>query len=335
MKLLDKKIAAIVSSLLLVCLMISSAAASGFDKDKKKRKSAAPTVGKITVKTAPEAYPILINGQPYGNSGIDKPAEFDLAPGSYKVEILFPERVWTKDVVVEAGKSNCICLKINRQTVSRPCPFDVVMSAPDEVFAGDLVTFASVPNIIPNVENAPAPQLNYRWRVTPENARIVSGQGTSSITVDTTGLGNQTVRAELEIGDGVTDRECLQSVAAVTKVREIVVEPPAEFDEFDFHSFDDAKARLDNYVIALQQKPEYNAYLIVYGAYDRPAREADRTASQIIQYITQNRGLDVRRLTMINGGFRRRAGYELWLIPPGTTNLPTPSQTVPPKKRRK
>ncbi len=47
---------------------------------------------------------------------------------------------------------------------------------------------------------------NYTWTVSPPAARILSGEGTRSITVDSSGLGNKRVTAILVVDDGSGDR---------------------------------------------------------------------------------------------------------------------------------
>lgn len=308
---------------------------AGTKADDKKRKAPLPTIGRISVKTTPGNYPILINGKPSGLSGNPNATEIDLPPGTYTVEVLFPNKPWMKEIAVEAGKSNCICLNYKTGSASRACPYEVSMSAPDEVLEGDLVTFASVPSFTDGAN----PTLNYRWRVTPENAKITGGLGTSSITVDTKGLGDQTVTAELEVGDGQTDANCLQNVRAQTRVRVPVPELPNKFEEFDSRSFDDDKARFDNYAIGLQNRPDVQAYIIVYTGVGKSAANSDRLAARTLDYLVKTRGVDGRRITVINGGFRQRTGYELWIVPPGVT-VPSPTPTVVnpgtlPKPRRK
>jgi hypothetical protein len=59
---------------------------------------------------------------------------------------------------------------------------------------GDLITFAST-----NLVTAGAIPVKYNWTVSPNNLNVTSGLGTSSITVDTKGLGGQTITADLDV----------------------------------------------------------------------------------------------------------------------------------------
>ena len=78
---------------------------------------------------------------------------------------------------------------------------------------------------------------------------VGSGQGTPSITVDTTGLSGQKVRATLDVaGFGMPcPASCAVSIPIMNK--------PRKFDEYYDIARNDEKARLDNYAIQLQQEP--------------------------------------------------------------------------------
>jgi hypothetical protein len=309
-----------IGTFLLLALATNIALAA--DKDDKKNKKT-PTTGQITIKTTPGTYPILINGKPSGLSGNTAPTEITLPPGTYTVEVLFPNKTWQKDVVVNAGRRSCICLGYTTKTITKPCPYDVTVSAPDEVNDGDLVTFAAIPNY-----NG-AGTLTYLWTVTPDTARITSGQGTPSITIDTTGLGDQIITAKLDVNDGSTDPNCQQDTMARTRVRKIIIPnpEPRKFDEFNSVSFDDDKARLDNFALELQQNPDAQGYIIVYGGIAKRSIAAERLGTRTMDYLTKTRKVDPRRLVVANGGYRERTGYELWIVPPGAS-LPVPTPTV-------
>src|SRR6185369_9308997 len=73
-----------------------------------------------------------------------------------------------------------------------PCP-QVSVSCPSDIDAGQPITFtASVPG------GDTAATYTYNW--SESAGTITSGQGTSSITVDTTGIGGQSVTATVSIG---------------------------------------------------------------------------------------------------------------------------------------
>jgi hypothetical protein len=272
-----------------------------------------------------QAYRVLVDGVEVGLAGNRTASEFYLAPGVHTVEIEGPDdKVFVKEVEIRKGRRNCICLRVIEKTEKRPCPYDVRVDAPSQVKEGDLVTFVAV-----NAISASIP-INYRWRITPETARITSGgNGESSITVDSTGLGRQTITAELDVTDDQYGETCFQqNKVQVPVVPEIPVVPEkVQCDVFESKSFDDDKYRFDNCVIQLRNRPDAQLYIIVYQGTDRLSRSrttADLVRRRTIDYLVRTRGVDPRRIQVIMGGTRPRTTLELWIVPPGAT-LPVPN----------
>lgn len=274
------------------------------------------TSGMLTVKTTPVAYPVRVDGQVVGMSGVNTPAEFYLTPGVHRVEIEGPNgQLFSKEVEIRRGAKNCICLKIVEETTKRPCPYDIYLSGPERVIEGDLITFASNNR----VSSGTVPVL-YNWTVS-SNANITSGAGTPAITVDTNGMGGQTITADLDVNDGVYDATCRQRISVPTIVdRRPELPKNYKFDEFDSLAFDDDKARLDAFAIELQNRPDSQGYIILYQGTDRvsrTSRNADKISKRTLDYLVKVRGVDPRRIVITNGGNRPRTRYELWVIPPG------------------
>jgi hypothetical protein len=271
-------------------------------------------------------YRVLVDGVEVGIAGNATPAEFYLSPGIHTVEIEGPnDQVFVKEVEIRRGVKNCICLRVVEKTERRPCPYDVRVDAPSQVKEGDLVTFVAV-----NAISASVP-INYRWRVTPETARVTSGgNGTSSITVDSTGLGRQTITAELDVTDDVYGPTCMQkntvNVPVIPEER-VVVPDKTRCDVFESTSFDDDKYRFDNCVIQLRNRPDAQLYIIIYQGTDRLSRTrttADLVRRRTMDYLVRTRGVDPRRVQIIMGGTRPRTSLELWIVPPGAS-LPVPN----------
>jgi hypothetical protein len=271
--------------------------------------------------------PILVNGVERGRTGTQE-VLIDLPPGSYDVEVLFsPTKPYRTNVVVEAGKQNCLCLNYNKRTIKLPCPYTVEVSAPSVVNDGDLITFVS------EVAYAGAGVLSYAWNVSPSSAKIVRGAGTNTITVDSTGLGGQSVTATLIADDGSGDVKCRQMAQATVPVVAPPPPPktPREYDEFPVVAFDDIKARLDLYAVELQNAPDAAGYVFVYGGRTSRVGAADKLIERSREYLVKTRGLDPSRLVIANGGYRENEQYELWLVPSGA-DLPQPSPTVAPSE---
>ena len=272
--------------------------------------------GILSVKTTPTAYPIKIDGQVIGMSGVATPAEFYLAPGLHQIEIEGPNgQKFAKQIEIRRDAKNCICLKIVEQNISRPCPYDVRVDGPEKVLEGDLITFAA----FNAVTNSPAP-LKYDWKVSPDTAKITSGQGTPAITVDTTGMGGQPITAELDVTDDVYGPTCFQKNSVTTNVDKQVLPEATRCDMFESKAFDDDKARFDNCVINLQNSPDAQLYLIVYQGTDKLSttrNTADKLSKRTLDYLVQTRGIDPRRISIVNWGKRPKTMFEIWIIPPG------------------
>lgn len=291
-----------------------------------------PAYGRINVSTTPGGYPLLIDGKPAGETTVQARL-LDLPPGPHTVEIVFPNgNRWVREFNIVAGRVNCIALNYRARAVvapSVPCPYPVNVSAPSSVNEGDTITFAS------DVSYSGSSALNYTWTVSPPSARIISGTGTPTITVDTTGLGKQNVTAILVVDDGSGEATCRQTAQAVTNI--IGVTPPPvvarKFDEFPSIAYDDDKARMDNLAIELQNNPDAQAYIITYSGRTSRAGQGERLSERARSYLTQQRGLDPGRLTIVNGGYRDVDTYEMWIVPQGAST-PQPSPTVSPSEAR-
>lgn len=298
---------------LVLTLGISTAFASNDDSGKKRPKN----MGSLTVRTTEAPYPVRIDGVDRGMSGVGTPAEFFLEPGVHKVEVLGPDgKTWTDEIEIRKGQKHCICLKIVRETNTRPCPYNFHLEGPDKITEGDLVTFAAI-----NSGTAPIP-IKYDWRVTPANVNISSGLGTPTITIDSTGMGGKTINATLDVNDDVYDNKCRQTISVPTEVTPIPpVEPKRPFicDEYEARTADDDKARFDNCAIQVQNMPDAQLYIIIYPGTDRVSTTRntyDRLYKRTYDYLVKSRGVDPRRVTIVKGTNRIKTTYQIWIVPP-------------------
>src|SRR5262245_42332830 len=179
--------------------------------------------GQIEISTNPGGFPLRIDGQPQGDTSTQVRV-IELQPGHHNIEILLPNGGrWVRDFDIERGRKVCVSLNYHprKYTLSKsPCPFPVNVSAPVSVNDGDLITFTS------DVAYSGSAQLTYNWTISPADARIVSGAGTPTITVDSTNLGNQRVTATLVVDDGSGDAMCRQTAQAATNVVKKELPPP-------------------------------------------------------------------------------------------------------------
>jgi hypothetical protein len=305
---------------------------------KKKTKAVRPTYGRIEVTSNPAGYPILVNGKQVATTATDSASAqpIDLQPGTYTIEVLFPNKTHKQIVDVVAGKRHCICLSYTKRVITRPCPYPVNVSAPTSVAEGDLITFSS------DVSYNGSSALNYTWTISPAGAKIVRGSGTPTITVDTSGLGGQPVSAIIVVDDGSGDRSCRQSARATTDV----IKPPEAviFDRVPPVTYDDLKARLDNLAIELQNTPNAQGYIFVYTAPSSRPGQYERLSKRVSDYLTQKRQIDSSRLVILNGGNRDTDFYEFWIVPqgarppqatPGVSSNFTPTTTETPTNTRR
>ncbi|HKU74708.1 MAG TPA: Ig-like domain-containing protein [Pyrinomonadaceae bacterium] len=185
-----------------------------------------------------------------------------------------------------------------------PCP-TVSVSCPSEVDPGQPITFtASVSG------GDSASTFTYNWSVSA--GTISSGQGTSTITVDTAGLAGQSVTATVSIGGA--DPSCTGTTASCTTG----VKPPKpvsqKFDEYGNIRFNDEKARLDNYAIQLQNQPGSAGTIIVYGTC---TGEGQQRGDRAKDYLVNTRGIEAGRITVVDGGCRSDLTVQLWIVPAG------------------
>ncbi len=191
-----------------------------------------------------------------------------------------------------------------------PCP-TVSVSCPDAVGVGEPITYTA------NVAGGP-PNMTYNWSVSA--GTITSGQGTATITVDTAGLGGQSVTATVSLGGA--DPSCSTTASCTTPVRPPPPEP-VRFDEYGNIRFNDEKARLDNYAIQLQNQPGSQGTIIAYGSC---AGEAQARADRAKDYLVNTRGIEAGRITTVDGGCRSDLTVQLWIVPSGA-NAPTVDTT--------
>lgn len=204
--------------------------------------------------------------------------------------------------VCEAFSSTTVL--VNRCAPRPSCPTAVIV-CPENVVADSPLTFSTtLTGGLAGVEPV------YNWTLSA--GRIIEGQGTSSIKVDTKGLAGQTIKATLSIGGYHLD--CSASCAVSIPV---AVLPARKFDEFPEITSNDEKARLDNFVIELNSDPTTIAYVIVYPSRGGQTGEVERRTKRIVDYLVNSRGLDAQRIVTMVGPPRSNLLVELWNKPQG------------------
>ena len=305
-------------SLLLGIVFFAFATSSEISAKPKKAK-----YGTIKILTNPGGLLLTIDGKVLGETTTEY-RSFDLNPGIHNVSVTLPNgKLWTREIEVPAGRVKCVVVNYRPlpPLPKSPCPYPVNVSAPRTVNEGEIITFAA------DVEYSGTSGLRYVWTVNPSRARVISGAGSPTINVDSTGLGGQRIIATLAVDDGSSDPSCRQTAQAVAVVtapeRKVIV--AREFDECNNCAFDDQKARLDNLAIEMQNDPSTRAYIIAYGGRTSPIAQVEMLMKRARDYVVEQRGIDAARIVTINGGFREDDSVELWVVPSGAA----PPQATP------
>src|SRR5215216_4019578 len=281
--------------------------------------------GTIKIMTAPGGLFLVIDGKPHGETTTSY-REFELEPGVHNVSITLPNgKFWAREIEVPAGRIKCV--KVNYKPLpplpKSPCPFPLNISAPNQVTEGEIITYTA------DISYSGTAPLKYTWKVTPSSAKVISGLGTATLNVDSTGLGGQRITATLTADDGSGDPACAQSAQAVSIIapikKKVIV--AQEFDECNNCSLDDQKARLDNLAVELQNDPSTRAYIIAYGGRMSPLGQVERLMKRTRDYLVTQRSIDASRLSVVNGGFREEDIVEIWIVPSGAA-APRPTPTV-------
>jgi hypothetical protein len=188
------------------------------------------------------------------------------------------------------------------------CP-RVSVSCPSFLKNGEAITFSADvgggdPNVVPR----------YTWTIAA--GRIIGGQGTSSIKVDTVGFGGHAYTATVSISG--FDPSC-PATASCSFVDESGMVPPArKFDSYGRVTRKNERARLDAFAVQLKNEPGAQGYLFLYGGRRNRTGESQQVAQRAKTYLVKTRRIDAGRLVAIDGGFKEIQAVELWIVPIGS-----------------
>jgi len=190
------------------------------------------------------------------------------------------------------------------------CP-DVRLTSPDIIKEGEPLTFTA------NVTGGdPAVTPTYNWSVSA--GTISSGQGTSSITVDTKGLGGQSCTATVDLGG--YDRTC-SSYASSTASIDMV--PKTELHiEGNYMTpvsyMQDASKFAGDFMSAYYASETTKAVIFFY-----PGKTDTKAAAKIKQMTATTKtafaamGMKPAMYKIITAGKRGNTSYEMWIVPKG------------------
>jgi hypothetical protein len=267
--------------------------------------------------------------------------EWDLTgatKGNYFLRAIYPKfklenrrrvRVKGKDVKYEFMMTvkECDCEPIPAPV---SCPTSITVQDSQPVEEGAQASFTV------NVADPPASTpLSYRWTVSA--GRIIGRDDASTITVDTTGLGGNTVTATVMV-IGLDPTRCANTASG-----SVMVFPPIKCKRFDVYGaipYNDEKARLDNFVIDLNSNPSMDAYVIAYsggtlgrniGTRLNPVRDglvpAQYRIKRAMDYMKDGRGYG-RQIRTLSGSPLSESTVELYICPANAQPSVSPGNII-------
>jgi hypothetical protein len=248
-------------------------------------------------------YIWTVNGRPVNNTGPTMTWDLTgLEPGIYtaRVEVDNPSAPIDE---------KCYAFATTKVRVL-PCPPPPVVCPNVSIYCPDSVTLGAPVTFTANLSGGtPGITPIYNWTVSA--GTIISGQGTPTIQVDTTGLGGQSITANLAVEGYSLNCPATCTVQVPRKISSTMVDYYAPI------RLNDEKARLDNFAIQLQNDPNAKGYVIVYGGAKAKPAERQGRIKRAYDYLVNTRGLSADRIVTMEGGMRDVTTTELWIVPLG------------------
>ena len=170
----------------------------------------------------------------------------------------------------------------------------------------------------------PAVKLTFNWTVSA--GRIISEQGTPSITIDTESP-EYGGRYEASVEVSGLPGPCRKIFSCTTYV---IRDPSAKkVDEYADIGFKDERARLDRLIEELRKVPTAQGYVMSYAGRRAWVGEARWRGERARRYLLRTGGFDPRQIITIDGGYRETRTIELYIVSSGMTP-PLASPTVDP-----
>ncbi len=208
---------------------------------------------------------------------------------------------------------------INAGNAQVKCPV-IKLSSPGIVKEGEPGSFTAI--VSGGEQNV---SYTYNWSVS--SGTISSGQSTSSITVDTKGLGGQSCTATLDLG-GV-DRSC-QSYASATMSIDMVpktaMHTGGNFATTKLFTDDVNKFAVD-FMSAYYGDELTKAVIFLYPDKNKTAASVISQMTAIIKKSFTLLSLKPDTYKIITAGTRSLNSYEMWIVPKdGEAPVATPAQ---------
>jgi hypothetical protein len=163
---------------------------------------------------------------------------------------------------------------------------------------------------------SPTQVIAYKWKVSA--GTITSGEETATVTVDTTGLGGQSITATVE----VLTRE---NTCSGSKRVDIAPPPPVDghFDEYGDIKFVSEAARLDNFAIQLMNVPTARGVILTFAGNPTYKGEASYRLRRAKNYLVNVRGIPSSKVMTVDAGYRNDLTTILIVVPSGATFSPS------------
>jgi hypothetical protein len=182
------------------------------------------------------------------------------------------------------------------------CPTISVTPSPTAVRPGELQTFTA--NVV--WQTSETVEIEYEWSV--DVGKIVSGQGTPTISVSTDPSADVTVNVTVVI-KGLHE-SCADTASDAGIVCACV--EPILIDEFSSTTYEDILNRLDNLLVRLDADPNATGYIINYGS-----AKNIKSREKLFKDHFKHRKYDLSRIIFVNGGEEKEIRTRIWIIPAG------------------
>jgi hypothetical protein len=192
---------------------------------------------------------------------------------------------------------------------AQKCP-SIRVSSADLIKAGETTSFTAVLS-----GGDPAVTPTYNWSISA--GTIESGQGTSNIVVNSTGLGGQSITATVDVGGYA--RECVTSNSSTISVEESVKDAEMVMNGtyLNSRSFAEEASKFANDIqtaYSVVQAP--HAVVILYPG-KTAAAAAIKDMTRSLKAVFAKKGMNSSTYKIITGGKRPKTSYEMWSVPDG------------------
>lgn len=106
---------------------------------------------------------------------------------------------------------------------------------------------------------------------------------------------------------------------------------PRQIDKFGIIGLEGEWARLDSFASVLYSDPSITAFIVIYGGKTTKYGELKERPKPLVHYLINNRKIEPNRIKIIEGGFREKFEFELW-ISHSEKMFPPLSPTIEPEK---